>query len=340
MNKVTAPFLDITGVGGPEIHARGGHWAYILSASKHKKLIQSMNEQGDAYSTDPNNPAGLVAQMPFFDYWLKGIDNGVMGEPPVEVAIRTGGGQYTLDSENEWPIARTQYTKYYLDASPSTWVGDGLRNDFMILSETAPTGEMSRTYSSQVNVGTIWPPTVPPSTPCWATGVSFVTDPLENDTEIAGGIKLVTWVSSTTSDMDLYASVRVMDENNNQVDYAGTGVGLAAATGLLKVSHRKLDLQKSTIYSPYQTHLEKDYAPLTSSNPVEAQVEIFTTTALIKKGWRIRLDVQPYEGCGNPFIRAYDATYHDGGFNTIYTGPQHRSYLQLPVIPPKHLDRD
>jgi predicted acyl esterase len=332
MGKVTVPFIDITGVGGVEIHARGGHEAYILSASEDKKLIQSIDMIGDAYGPD-----GVSEQMAFFDYWLKGIDNGVMDEPPVKVAIRTGNGQYFQRYEEDWPIHRTQYTRYYLDASPSTWVGDGKRDDFMILSKTVPTGEMSRTYSSEVSVGSIWPPVPPPNpTPCWATGVSFVTEPLENDMEIAGSIKLVTWVSSTTSDMDTYASVRVMDENKKEVDYAGTGAGQAAATGLLKVSHRKLDLQKSTIYRPYHTHLEADYAPLTSSNPVEAQVEIFTTTALIKKGWRIRLDVQPYEGCGNPMKRAYDATYHDGGFNTIYTGPKHRSYLQLPVIPPKH----
>src|SRR5262249_59612953 len=60
---------------------------------------------------------GRRDQLQFFDYWLKDIDNGVMQEPPVKLAIRTGHGAYHFRYENEWPIARTQWTKFYLDLS-------------------------------------------------------------------------------------------------------------------------------------------------------------------------------------------------------------------------------
>lgn len=67
--------------------------------------------------------------------------------------------------------------------------------------------------------------------------------------------------------------------------------------------------------------------------PVE--VEIVPNTGLVRKDHRIRLDIQPHTGTGHGNRHAYDATYHDGAQNTIYTGPQHPSYLQLPVVPPR-----
>jgi predicted acyl esterase len=217
-----------------------------------------------------------------------------------------------------------------LDATPSDWEGDGKRHDFMALSVSVPKNEMAKTYSADVNIGV---------DPCWSHGVSLVTDPLKEDIVIAGYIKLVMWVSSTSSDMDIHASVRVMDESNKEVPYAlSPGIGYyPVGLGWLKVSHRALDPETSTIYRPYHTHKMTDYAPLSSpTEVVEVEVELWPTTALIKKGQRIRLDVQPADGCDHGNKHAYDATYHLGAFNTIYTGPSSRSYLQLPVIPPKH----
>jgi uncharacterized protein len=93
-----------------------------------------------------------------------------------------------------------------------------------------------------------------------------VTEPLAKDTLLAGYIKLVTWASSTSSDMDIFASVRVMDENNEEVpDTLSPNAGYyPVGLGWLKVSHRKLDEKKSTIHRPYHTHLKSDYAPLKS----------------------------------------------------------------------------
>ena len=136
MDKVTVPLeigipLEHTG----HIHVRGSSEAYIHAASKHKKLAIITGDfiRGYLYSKE-----AIADHMAFFDYWLKGKDNGVMDEPPVKMMVRTGEGGYFWQTEDEWPIARTQYTKYYLDATPSDWEGDGKRNDFMKLSKTAP----------------------------------------------------------------------------------------------------------------------------------------------------------------------------------------------------------
>src|SRR5262249_30387761 len=60
---------------------------------------------------------GRRDQLRFFDCWLKGIDNGVMSEPPVKLAIRKGRDEVEWRFEHEWPLARTRWTKFYFDLS-------------------------------------------------------------------------------------------------------------------------------------------------------------------------------------------------------------------------------
>lgn len=57
------------------------------------------------------------------------------------------------------------------------------------------------------------------------------------------------------------------------------------------------------------------------------------TTGLVRRGHRIRVDVEPFTGAGHGSRHAYDASYHDGVHNILYTGPDHPSYIQLPVVP-------
>ena len=172
-------------------------------------------------------------------------------------------------------------------------------------------------------------------------GATFVSEPFETDTVLAGYSKLVLWVASTSEDMDIYVALRVLDETNREIDFCGPALipGISTdfyplAKGWLKVSHRKLDTQRSTEFRPKHTHLRADHAPLQAGEIVPVEVEIIPNTGLIRKGHRLRVDIQPYTGVGHGMRHAYDATYHDGAHNTIYTGPDHPSYVQLPVVPP------
>ena len=60
----------------------------------------------------------------WFDYWLKGIDNGIMNEPPVKIFVM---GENVWREEQEWPLARTQYTKYYFhsEGKANSLFGEG-----------------------------------------------------------------------------------------------------------------------------------------------------------------------------------------------------------------------
>ena len=82
------------------------------------------------------------------------------------------------------------------------------------------------------------------------------------------------------------------------------------------------------------THAKEDYQPLTPNEPVPVEVELWPNTALIKKGHGLWLTIQPRDGCFRSRTHEYDASYHEGASNTIYTGGAQPAYLQVPVIPP------
>src|SRR6266705_1071379 len=113
-DRITVPMLSAGNWSGMGLHLRGNTEAFTRAKSPHKKLrIHAGTHVHPFYSED-----GRRDQLRFFDCWLKGIDNGVMDEPPVKLAIRTGGGATTWRFENEWPLARTQWVRFYLDLSP------------------------------------------------------------------------------------------------------------------------------------------------------------------------------------------------------------------------------
>ena len=263
-----------------------------------------------------------------------------MDEASVRVQLRTGNGAHRLLKENEWPIARTQYRRWYLDARSSDWQNDGRRHDMLRISASVPAEPGSAEYDAHLELGT---PTLAPSgasdgAPRWSSGVSFVSDPMTEDMTLAGYMKVGLWVESTSQDMDLFVSLRVLDVEDREIRYESIVLPVdpvhihPVGHGLLKVSRRKLDAERSSEYWPMHTHLEKDSAPLQSGEIVPIEIGLNPSTALIRKGCRLRVDVQPYAPAGVP-VRAYDKSYHAGALNRIYTGPQHPSYLQLPIIP-------
>src|SRR3989442_321375 len=242
----------------------------------------------------------MADHMRYFDQWLKGIDNGGMDEARVGVQLRTGNGAHFVLKENEWPTAGPQYRRWYLDARPSEWQNDGRRRDMLCISETLPAVQSSAEYDAHLELGT---PTLAPAgsndgTPRWSTGISFVSDPVTEDMVLAGYMKVALWVASSSADMDVFVSLRILDAQDREIRYESVVLPVdpihihPVGHGLLKVSRRKLDLERLTEYWPVHTHLEKDNAPLSSGDIVPIEVGLNPSTAFIQKGCRMRIDIQ------------------------------------------------
>jgi predicted acyl esterase len=297
---------------------RGNVEGFVRAASSHKWLELHGLEHWTHFYTD----YGRLLQKRFFDYFLKGIDNGWIHEPRVRLQIRHLKG-FAERTENEWPLARTRWTKLYLNPA-----------------------DRSLSWSPVDTTGQI-------DFDALGDGVTFCSPPLAHETEITGPSAAKLFVSSSTPDADIFLVLRAFFLEGREVVFQGaidphTPVG----QGWLRASHRKLDPELSNAYRPYHTHDEKQ--PLAAGQVVELDVEIWPTSIVLPAGYRIALTVRgkDYEypgssggriasfknelkGCG-PFL-------HDdprdrppeifAGRTTLSVDADHAAYLLLPIIP-------
>ncbi|HYB21277.1 MAG TPA: CocE/NonD family hydrolase [Thermodesulfobacteriota bacterium] len=319
LSQVTLPLLTCANWGGQGIHPRGNFNGFTQTPSKQKWL----EVHGDSHWSLFSSGYGLALQKRFFDYFLKGLDNGWNKQPPVQLNVRHPGEKFVLRMENEWPLARTQWTKFYLDP-----VGLKL--------SPKPLGKEGKVEYEALG-----------------KGVTFSMAPLEKTTEITGPLAAKLFVSSSTKDADLFLIVRVFDPDGKELTFMGsTDPNTPIANGWLRVSHRRLDLKRSKPYQPYHPHDRVE--PLTPGEVYECDVEILPTCIVLPRGWRVVLTVRgkdyEYEGELSEFGKKFHygtrgtggMTHADpddrpkdvfGGKVTLYSGGGRASYLLVPIIP-------
>jgi uncharacterized protein len=175
-------------------------------------------------------------------------------------------------------------------------------------------------------------------------GVTFSTPPLKRDIEIAGPVKARLWVASSTENMDLFVTLRAFDDRGKEITFiSAIDPKCPLSQGWLRVSHRKLDENKSTEYRPVHTHDEEQ--KLVPGQVYAVDVEIWSTSIALTAGCRLALTVQgkdferadepgPYKGSG--FFLHDDPRDRPpkifGGKHKIHTGIASDSYVLLPVV--------
>ncbi len=302
LDQISVPFFSVG--NWTSFHFRGNVEAFERAASKDKLFRVHIGGRLTEFYSDE----GKTEQLRFYDHWLKGNDTGMMKEPPVRLCVRTSPRDCQWRFEDEFPLKRTTYTKYFLTADPSGGLAKTSTNDEK-LATSAPAEERGLTYDAgplSAARGTRGDP-----------GASFVSEPLADDTEITGHVNLVMWISSETDDADVIARLRKVKADGSIEE---------VSDGILKVSHRKLDPKLSRPDRPFHTHDAEQ--KLKKGDVVPIEVEIRTTSMIFQKGTRIRVDVLPHDN------EEYFAVYHIGN-NTIYTGGARASYILLPIVPPK-----
>ena len=326
-DQIKVPVYTVGNWGGWGLHLRGNTEAYLCAASQQKKM---RIHTGDHFRPFHSNE-GKVDQLRFFDYWLKGMQNGIMDEPPIKLEIRTGGSKkpYVFRFENEWPLARTQWTKMYFsierDRSPDEKHAEGR----IIPDQVTNTRKISYAGSNPNKAGI---GSGSSAAGIGRSGVSFVTDPMARDTEITGPLMANLWVSSTAEDMDVMVTLRNIDPDGNEVFELGQqGQPVVLTKGWLRASHRKLDLQKSLPYRPYHAHNERLW--LEPGVPVECQIEIISTCIVLKKGHQLRVDIHAQDSAGSGNFTHFHADYNEEAIHTFYAGGAMNSYILLPIIP-------
>jgi predicted acyl esterase len=318
LSKVKVPLLSAANWGGQGLHTRGNFEGYVGAASRQKWLEVHGGSHWAPFYTD----YGVDLQKRFFDHFLKGLDNGWDRQPRVQLQVRHPGEKFVLRHENEWPLARTRWTRWYLQPR-------GAR-----LSTSPETNDAAVTYEAT------------------GDGVTFSTPPMESETEITGPSALKLFVSSETADADIFAVLRVFDPRGGEVLFQGAlDPRTPVAQGWLRASQRKLDPSRSLPYRPWHRHDEKQ--PLAPNEIVELDIEIWPTCLVVPVGYRVALTIRgrdyehgqepaslsnmknPMRGCG-PFVHD-DETDRPvslfGGKVTLYFGSKRQASLLLPIIP-------
>ncbi len=308
LSKITVPVLSAGNWGAFHMHLRGNVEGFMGVSSKHKRLLMFVGSHIGPFYTE----WGKAEQKRFFDRWLKGEKNGAENDPPVRLAIRHGT-EIKWRDEYEWPLARTHWTKLHLDVGTKSlsWQPVAKRSSVIY---PMPDG-----------------------------GISFETAPVEGkDVEITGPVALRLWVSSSTTDADVFVSLRLIGADGVEIPGIGPrGFPAQMSIGFLRASHRELDPARSLPYRPFHSH--KRRLPLKLGEPTQLDIEIWPTCLVMKPGQHLRLDITANDRhMSAPNYGPYG--HHDAqdkpqdrfcGQVTIHTGGEYDSHLLVPVIPPR-----
>lgn len=313
-DQIDVPLLAAANWGGAGLHLRGNIEGYVRAGTDRKWLEVHGNSHVSLFYVDRS----VAMQKRFFAKFLKGEDTGWEQQPPVELNIRHPGERFVARAEQEWPLARTDWQRHYL------------RPD--------------RTLGQEPQDG------APISYATMGQGVTFLMPAAEADIEITGPVALKLFVSSKTTDADIFVALRLFDAAGVETTFIGANDTQTPLTlGWLRASQRKLDEAQSLPYRPYHAHTGAE--PLTPDEAVELDIEIWPTSIVVPKGHRLALTIKgkDYENAPH-YIPQVPATLR-GVFPLEHTSAQDRPpevfdtvntlhfdsgrapYLLLPVIP-------
>jgi predicted acyl esterase len=338
ISRIKAPVLNIVNVPN-RLHAIY-HLRSYNEIKVPKKLVvtpwTNENYQPWIFETTAFNEYILR----WFDHWLKGVKTGIMDEP--EVALYDSGtGKWRF--ENEYPLTRTKWTKYYL-------------HNLTILSSVAPgKKEMPDVYHN-VSLNTallasygIKAGVSKENEPFYTT---YISDPLENDLKIGGAVSFTLYAETAeevTSDWSFFVKMGEM---------APKGVPLNPVTGKpeikpeandmftpdnvqiwswgsLKAKYREVDKKKSLTGLPWHTY--RKAAELMPNTVYEFQIEMQPIFKTFKKGCRIWLKIASDDALFSTWDSASKYAERPAAPKknevTIYHDTKYPSHLLLPVIP-------
>ncbi len=281
--------INQSGVG---VYLRAGWWdmyprdmlLWFVNLKTPKKIIIG---PWNHYSSEGLSRGAEMRR--WYDYWLKGIDNGIMKEPPIRYYTLNAPKGKQWRSSYTWPPKSSVYQKYYFHAGPSgsiRSVNDG------ILGRKKPTvteGDDSYKvdYTTTSGTATRWTlggvkPNYPDMQSNDRKGLTYTTAPLTNAIEVTGHPVVHLWITSSDDDGDFFAYLE-------EVDRYGTSRYISE--GMLRASHRKLHPAPfNNLDLPYHRSFQEDIEKL-PSEPAELIFDLLPVSKMFVMGSRIRITI-------------------------------------------------
>jgi predicted acyl esterase len=246
----------------------------------------------------------------WFDHWLKGIDTGMLEDPPILIFC---GGQNEWRWEQEWPLDRTQWTQYYLHADSK-------------LDTVPPTTEPAapRAFTQ-----------APPQTPAGRQlqSLQYETEPLSEALEITGPIAMKLYAAIDREDTNFIVRLYNVDPDGNAFELT---------QGFLRASHREVDPERGGTGAPWHPHTAESVSLLTPGTVYAFDILLQPTSHLLRAGHRVRIELSSSDFAGT-YCGMTTLFHHlpdvEEVTHSVHCSPAHPSHILLPVIPGDGVDR-
>ena len=306
LEQIEVPVLSISPQGGA-IHMRGQLAGFPRIRSP-KKLLVVPPTGFWSHMRYVTNRALNRHMLRWFDHWLKGIDTGIMDEP--EIAIFDAGTR-TWRFENEYPLARSVWTKLYLRSGAHETSSEPSRGG---LSVDAPANEAADSYRL--------PDSLAQSIAGQAV-LAYTTETLTTPLRIWGPLSLTLFASSSQPDTVWHVKL---------LDIPPEGGARHLSRGILRASFRAVDEGKSRPGQPYHPFEKNDL--LTPGAVYKFEIEMRPIFFTFGVGHRLEIQIASEDLAYSNHMRQLDVQLLPWPVtNTVYHSDDHASHLLLPVIP-------
>jgi len=254
------------------------------------------------------------------DHWLKGIDNGAEKEAPISLFVM---GENRWRYEREWPLARTRYTKYFLDSAGHANGAAG--NGTLALRQAGGAPTDTFVYDPASPVPTLGGNSCCSSVPNGPHNqekiearddvLVYTTPPLTEAVEVTGPLTMKLYAATSGADTDWTAKL---------VDVWPDGYAQNIQDGILRARYRRGKAEP---------------ASLPESGKVYAyDIDMWATSNAFLPGHRIRLEISSsnfphFDRNLNTGEDPATGTKMQKATQTIYHSAKYPSYILLPVIP-------
>ncbi|HUO23464.1 MAG TPA: CocE/NonD family hydrolase [Caulobacteraceae bacterium] len=321
INKSGIPIYETTNFG-EDMRVKLGVMVKLHNVKNPIRLVVAPGNHCN-WSTDakpnPSNDFDITAeQVRWYDYWLKGIKNGVLDEPPVYYYTYNDPANDGWKFAWQWPLPTQKTVKYYLAAGAPTAPTAGVNKGG--LSAKAPTAPDAKDlYTVDYTVG---------ATDRNEKGMTYTTVPLKADSAETGHPIVHLWVSTTATDGDFLAFLADVGPDGKVTPLPGT------EDGKLRASVRALNpAPYDNLGLPYHRAFEADSKPLTPNQPTELVFDMAPISYVFKAGHSIRLLIVcqeiPRHGSARP-----TPVLTPPPVVTFYRDAAHPSYIAMPVNAP------
>jgi putative CocE/NonD family hydrolase len=328
LHKIDTPLLSIGVWAKLDLHLYGNVIGY-QKASGFKKLSITGTATPMSSMLDFADPAFHERYLlPFYEHFLKGVENGFEDRPNVEYAVKNTGVTRTFET---WPPPGVKNETFYLGAKKSGSVSS--LNDGSLATDAAAAGGGSTTYDYPQPSWTFGVVTLGPDGPDPVRAVvTYTSAPLEKDIEIAGSGALFLHLSTTGTDTDVLLKVSEVMAQAPAEREAGKQPRYTIVTkGWLRASHSfERHAQLDTKEMAYYSH--EHPKPLKPGEMYELEVPLQPIAYRFRKGNRIRLEVANADSPMTDGLFAHAYGPDKVGSDTFDHDTARPSRLVLPVL--------